>query len=147
MLGVPLRALSPVGEYLAAANPRAASRRLASVVTPLCLAVTMTGTILFAQTTLGHAAEREKREGITAPYVLVADRPGVPGAAAEVARRVDGVRAVTEVVETGGRGLGLGKYSVQGVTFEGLTKTMDLRAGGVSKLRGARRVASVWPVV
>ncbi|MEU5881424.1 FtsX-like permease family protein [Spirillospora sp. NPDC047279] len=136
VLGVPLKALSPVGGYLAAANTRAASRRLASVVTPLCLAVTMTCTILFAQTTLGHAARQEKREGITTRYVLAAGKPGVPSAAAEAARQVKGVQTVTEVVETNARGLGLGKYTVQGVTPEGLATTMDLKttSGSLARL-------------
>ncbi|MFB4313824.1 FtsX-like permease family protein [Actinomadura sp. 21ATH] len=135
-LSGPLNALSPVGGHLAAANARAGSRRLASVIAPLCLAVTMTCTILFAQTTLGHSAEREKREGITAQYVLASEAAGVPGAAAEAARGVKGVETVTEIVETEARGLGLGKYTVQGVTPEGVTRTMDLRttAGSLERL-------------
>ncbi|GAA2157172.1 FtsX-like permease family protein [Actinomadura napierensis] len=128
VLDGPLNALSPVGGHLAAANVRAGSRRLASVIAPLCLAVTMTCTILFAQTTLGHAAEREKQEGIAAQYVLASNAPGVPTAAAGAARKVKGVETVTEIVETNARGLGLGKYTVQGVTPQGLTRTMDLGA-------------------
>jgi putative ABC transport system permease protein len=138
LLSVPLNVLSPVGGYLAAANARANSRRLASVIAPLSLAVTMACTILFAQTTLGHAAQREVQEGTTAQYVLRAGPPGVPAEAAAAVRRVPGVEAVTEVVHTQARGMGLGKYTVQGMTPENLSRTVDLKteSGSLADMRG-----------
>ncbi|MFC7648717.1 ABC transporter permease [Streptosporangium lutulentum] len=49
---------SGAGGYLAAANLLTGARRLASVIAPLTLMVTMTCTILFVQDTTGHAAAR-----------------------------------------------------------------------------------------
>ncbi|GAA1286845.1 ABC transporter permease [Planotetraspora silvatica] len=121
LLGVPLR-LSGVGGHLAAANLRTGSRRVASVITPLSLLVAMTGTILFVQTTMGHAAEREAAAGGRADYVL---GPHLPGAAAQALRETPGVLAVTEVLRTSVR-VGLEKYGAQAVTPEGLDRTVDL---------------------
>ncbi|ANP48361.1 putative ABC transport system permease protein [Streptomyces griseochromogenes] len=121
LLAVPLRA-SRVGGHLAAANLRTGSRRLASVITPLCLLVAMTCTILFTQTTMGHAAQREVAAGSRADYVL---GPQVPGPVARSLRGRPGVEAVTEVLHTSVR-VGLSKYAAQAVTTEGLTRTTDL---------------------
>ncbi|WP_405152055.1 ABC transporter permease [Sphaerisporangium sp. NBC_01403] len=121
VLGVPLRA-SRVGGYLAAANLRAGSRRLASVITPLSLMVAMTCTILFVQTTMEHAAERQATSGTRADYTL---GPRVSAATASAVRKVPGVAAVTEVLRGSVR-IGLEKYGVQGVTPAGLERTLDL---------------------
>ncbi|GII32559.1 ABC transporter permease [Planotetraspora mira] len=121
LLGVPLR-LSRVGGHLAAANLRTGSRRLASVITPLTLLTAMTCTILFVQTTMGHAAEREAAAGGRADYVL---GPHLPGSAAQALRETPGVLAVTEVLRTSVR-VGLEKYGAQAVTPEGLDRTVDL---------------------
>ncbi|WP_225832428.1 FtsX-like permease family protein [Streptomyces sp. NK08204] len=121
LLPLPLRVFR-VGGYLAAANLRTGSRRLASVVTPLCLLISMTCTILFTQTTLGHAAQRELAAGTRADYVL---GPRIPSATARSLRHQPGVEAVTEVLHTSVR-VGLTKYGAQAVTTEGLTRTTDL---------------------
>ncbi|MGW6460072.1 FtsX-like permease family protein [Streptomyces sp. NPDC055078] len=124
VLGAPLR-LSRVAGHLAARNARANAQRLSAVITPLTLLVGMACTIVFAQTTLGSAAERQVREGVRADWVVESPGPGVPGAAAERIRALPGVTAVTEVVRTTVRSPGLDKYTVQGVTPEGLSATMD----------------------
>ena len=101
---------------------------------PLSLAITMTCTILFAQATLGHAAQLQAQDGITAQYELSAPGgPGIPGAAADAVRRLPGIAAVTEVVHTSVRDLGLTDYTAQGVTPEGLGQTLnlDVRAGSL----------------
>ncbi len=121
VLGAPMRAFR-VGGHLAAANLRAGTGRLAAVVTPLSLMVAMTCTILFVQTTMGHAAETQARAGTRADHVL---GPRVPEAAADAVRKVPGVVAVTEVLRTSVR-VGLAKYGAQGVTPAGLASTMDL---------------------
>ncbi|SNS07694.1 putative ABC transport system permease protein [Streptosporangium subroseum] len=123
---------SGAGGYLAAANLRTGARRLASVITPLTLMVTMTCTILFVQDTTGHAAAGQLRDGTRAAHVL---GPHVPAAAAEAVRHAPGVTAVTEVLHTTVR-IGLAKYGVQAVTPDGLERTMSLgvRSGSIDLL-------------
>jgi putative ABC transport system permease protein len=123
---------SGAGGYLAAANLRTGARRLASVITPLTLMVTMTCTILFVQDTTGHAAAGQLRDGTRAAHVL---GPHVPAAAAEAVRNAPGVTAVTEVLHTTVR-IGLAKYGVQAVTPDGLGQTMSLgvRSGSIDLL-------------
>ncbi|GIH65710.1 FtsX-like permease family protein [Microbispora siamensis] len=104
-LGIALRA-SRAG-YLAARNLRTGPGRTASVMAPLTLLVAMTCTILFTQTTMGHASAAQAAAGTHADYV-------VSGATADAVRRVPGVRAVTSVVRTSVR-IGLDKYGAQGV--------------------------------
>ncbi|WP_433258679.1 FtsX-like permease family protein [Streptosporangium sp. CA-135522] len=115
---LPLRAPGVAG-HLAKKNLRAGSGRLASMITPLSLMMAMTCTILFVQTTMGHAAQGEVSAGVKADYVLG------PGASAAAARAVPGVRAATEVLRTSVR-IDLEKYAVQAVTPDGLNQTMDL---------------------
>ncbi|MGI5161090.1 FtsX-like permease family protein [Microbispora sp. CA-102843] len=105
LLGVALRA-SRAG-YLAARNLRTGPGRMASVMAPLTLLVAMTCTILFTQTTMGHASAAQAAAGTHADYV-------VSGAPADAVRRVPGVKAVTSVVRTSVR-IGLDKYGAQGV--------------------------------
>ncbi|MFB4306260.1 ABC transporter permease [Actinomadura sp. GTD37] len=131
---VPLR-LSPVGGHLAAANLRAGARRLASVVTPLTLMIGLTATILFVQTTMGGAATSQADDGIVAAHVA---GPKIPHDAAERIRRTPGVTAVTEVLHSTVR-VNLENYGVQGVTPDGLDRTMDLdvRAGSLAGLNAS----------
>ncbi|GAB2576299.1 FtsX-like permease family protein [Streptomyces capparidis] len=137
----PLLRLSRTSGHLAAANARANAARTASAIAPLALLVGMVCTVLFTQTTLGGAARAEERAGTRAAWVLAADAPGVPGAAADAARRVPGVTAVTEVVTTEVR-VGLAKYSARGVTAAGLTRTWDPRVtAGTLEGFGGRDVA------
>ncbi|RPE40136.1 putative ABC transport system permease protein [Streptomyces sp. Ag109_O5-1] len=132
LLAGPLR-LTGHGGRLATANLRGNAARMASVVTPLTLLIGMTCTVLFVQSTLGDAARAQARVGVTADWVVAAQGPGVPAAAARQLRtRHD---AVTEVVRTTVR-IGLDKYAAQGVTPEGLTRTWDpeVTAGSLGRL-------------
>ncbi|MCP2343013.1 ABC transporter permease [Actinomadura rupiterrae] len=131
LAAVPLRASGGTGE-LAAANLRTSARRLASVITPLTLMIAMSGTLLFAQSTLTGAAAKQARTGTIADYRL---GPAVPAATADRLRQVPGVRAVTEVVHSRVRAVD-SPYSVQGVTPSGLAATMDLdvRDGSLDRL-------------
>ncbi|MEV4108767.1 ABC transporter permease [Nonomuraea sp. NPDC049695] len=115
---LPLRAPGVAG-YLARKSLRAGTGRLASVITPLTLMTAMTCTILFVQTTMGHAAQGEVTAGVKADHVLA------PGASVAAVRRTPGVRAVTEVLHTSVR-IDLEKYEAQAVTLDGLEQTMDL---------------------
>ncbi|MFC0601989.1 FtsX-like permease family protein [Streptomyces palmae] len=126
VLGAPLR-LSRTAGHLAAHNARANAKRLAAVITPLTLLVGMACTIVFVQTTLSDAAERQTQDGVVADWVIGSSGPGVPGAAADRLRRTPGVEAVTEVVHTTVRTPDLSKYTAQGVTPRGLAATMDLK--------------------
>ncbi|MFE2066181.1 ABC transporter permease [Streptomyces sp. NPDC059467] len=132
LLAGPLR-LTGHGGRLATANLRGNAARMASVVTPLTLLIGMTCTVLFVQSTLGDAARAQARAGVTADWVVAAQGPGVPAAAARQLRtRHD---AVTEVVRTTVR-IGLDKYAAQGVTPEGLARTWDpeVTAGSLGRL-------------
>ncbi|TLP62198.1 ABC transporter permease [Microbispora triticiradicis] len=105
LLGVALRA-SRAG-HLAARNLRTDPGRMASVMAPLTLLVALTCTILFTQTTMGHASAAQAAAGSHADYT-------VSGATADAVRRVPGVTAVTSVVRTSVR-VGLDRYGAQGV--------------------------------
>ncbi|MER6451275.1 ABC transporter permease [Streptomyces sp900105245] len=132
LLAGPLR-LTGHGGRLATANLRGNAARMASVVTPLTLLIGMTCTVLFVQSTLGDAARTQAREGVRADWVVAAQGPGVPG---EAARRLRARHdTVTEVVRTTVR-IGLDKYSAQGVTPAGLTRTWDpdVTAGSLGRL-------------
>ncbi|MBE1589286.1 putative ABC transport system permease protein [Nonomuraea angiospora] len=133
---LPLRAPGVAG-YLARKSLRAGTGRLASVIVPLTLMTAMTCTILFVQTTMGHAAQGELSAGVRADHVLG------PGASAAAARQVPGVRAVTEVLRTSVR-IDLEKYAVQAVTPGGLERTMDLGvvAGSLDGLGGTSAAIS-----
>jgi putative ABC transport system permease protein len=142
VLGAAARRLSPASGFLAAENTRAEAHRLAAVVTPLSLAVAMASTVLFTQTTVSHAAGEQVRAGTTAPYVLSAAGPGVPGAAAEAVRKVAGVSAVTQVVRTTVRA-GEDKFPAQGASSAGLARTVDpgVVRGGFDAMRDTGTVA------
>ncbi|MDN3261283.1 FtsX-like permease family protein [Streptomyces sp. CSDS2] len=122
-LGRPLR-LSRVSGYLAMANSRTNLRRVSGALTPLTLLVGMTCTIIFVQSTLGHAAQSQARDGNRADYTLASAGPGVPREAADTVRELSGVSTVTEVVRSTVR-VGLDKFQVQGVSTKGLGGTMD----------------------
>ncbi|KAB8163900.1 FtsX-like permease family protein [Streptomyces sp. 3MP-14] len=125
LLGAPLRAFRVTG-HLATEHARANAARLAAVITPLTLLVAMACTILFTQTTLGEAAERQAGRGVLADWVVTAQGPGVPAEAASRLRDLPGTTAVTEVVRGTVRTPGLDKYPVQGVTAEGAATALDL---------------------
>ncbi|MFD9498003.1 FtsX-like permease family protein [Streptomyces sp. NPDC060035] len=132
VLAGPLR-LTGHGGRLATANLRGNAVRMAAVVTPLTLLVGMTCTVLFVQPTLGNAARTETREGVRADWVVASHGPGVPAEAAHRLRTHHDV--VTEVVRTTVR-VGLDKYTAQGVTPAGLTRTWDpdVTAGSLERL-------------
>lgn len=134
VLAVPLRVPGVTG-YLAGRNLRAGRKRLASLITPLTLLIALTCTILFVQTTMADATQHELDAGVRADHVI-------PGGTVAAARRVPGVEAATAVLRTSAR-IDLEKYSVQGVTPEGLDRTMDLGVVAGSLARFGDRSAAV----
>ncbi|MGG8406341.1 ABC transporter permease, partial [Streptomyces sp. 12297] len=142
LLAGPLRAAGVNGR-LATANLRGKATRMASAVTPVALLVGMTCTVLFVQPTLGDAARAQARDGVRAGWVLSAAGPGVTAGAAERVRRIPGVTAATEIVNTTVR-VGFTKYAAQGVTPAGLTRTWDpqVTAGTLAGFGGHRAAVS-----
>ncbi|WP_037837327.1 ABC transporter permease [Streptomyces sp. NRRL F-5650] len=139
VLGLPLRA-SRTGGWLALQHLRAGAHRMASVVMPLTLLIAMACTILFAQTTTEHAAAAQRERGNTADFVV---GPHAPAPAAEALAAVPGVRTVTRVLHSQVRD-GLTRRSVQGVTPERLTDTLDLgvTAGDLGELADGTAAAA-----
>lgn len=119
---------------LAAANSRTNSRRLASAITPIVLAVAFASTLVFMNTSESHVADKQLRAGITADHVIK-DPAGPPGAAAERAARTPGVDTAVGLLNTqvlvptgSGEFKALQGASTQGVSGSGaqLAKVQDL---------------------
>ncbi|WP_199823969.1 ABC transporter permease [Streptomyces sp. NBRC 109706] len=135
LAALPLRLFRVTG-HLAIEHARANAARLAAVITPLTLLIAMACTIAFSGTTLGNAAERQVRDGVSADWVVTAEGPGVPAEAAERLRELPGTTAVTEVLHSTLRTPGLDRYTARGVTADGLAGTLDLAvsAGSIDRL-------------
>lgn len=133
--------VSRVGGFLAGANLRAGSHRLASVLTPLALLVAMACTILFSHTTMDRAAAAQQSAATHADYVV---GPRVPTDVVGAVRAVPGVRAVTEVLHA--RVLtGQIDRPITAVTPDGLAEDLDpgVEAGSMASLSpGTLAVAS-----
>ncbi len=145
LLAAPVRRLWPVHGYLATANMRANSRRLAAAVTPIVLAVAVVSVQLFSQSTLAAAAGRQTVDGIVADHVVTGSDGGVGGAVTDELRRELGDDAtVTPVVHSQVivRYTELGdpaqeSFAAQGLDPAGLDRTLDLevRDGDLGDLR------------
>ncbi|MGN9843928.1 ABC transporter permease [Nonomuraea sp. H19] len=122
LLALPLAA-SRVGGYLATRNLRSGTKRMASVISPLTLMVALTCTILFVQTTMGHAAEQQAAAGARADHV-------VTGVSAAAVRDVPGVVAVSQVLRTSVR-VGLTKYGAQAADVDPRTMDLGITAGSI----------------
>ena len=70
LLGLPLAAVSRGPGMLARANTRANLRRVASVATPVMLAISLVCTILFAKSALQQQTTEQTARRTTATYVL-----------------------------------------------------------------------------
>ncbi|WP_233552604.1 ABC transporter permease [Jiangella rhizosphaerae] len=145
LLGGPVRRLSPVHGYLATANMRANSRRLAAAVTPIVLAVAFVSFQLFSQSTLAAAAGRQTVDGVVADHVVTGQDGGVaPAVTDELRRELDDDTTVTPVVHSRivARYSELGEptmetFPAQGLDPDGLEHTLDLevREGDLGDLR------------
>ena len=116
---------------LAAANNRANPHRLASVVTPLTLAVALTGPVAFAPATLEHAAAAQRAAAVHADLAVL---PSGPGLTAEVVAHVRSARGVeaANVERRSMLRLGQDRYPVSGMTPGAISATVDLGVGSGS---------------
>ncbi|MFI2427573.1 ABC transporter permease [Streptomyces sp. NPDC018955] len=135
---------------LAAANSRVNSRRLASAITPIVLAMAFASTLVFMHTSESHVSSEQLREGVTADHV-VTDAAGLPADAADRAARAPGVDAAVSLLNTqvlvpvrGGGETSLQGMATQGVSGSGaqLAKVQDLdvRDGSLDRV-GPGRIA------
>ncbi len=145
LAGGPLRRISPVGGYLAAANLRASSRRFAAAVTPLVLAITMASVQIFNQTTLSAAAAEQARDGVVADFVLSGSASGLSPQVTASARGVNGVAVASPIVRSQvfvpqreADQERVTSYAAQGVVPERLGEVLDLepRSGDLARLHG-----------
>lgn len=100
ILAVPLRRFLGAEGYLAAANAVAGSRRLATAIGPLFLAVGFSCVQMFIPATMAAGGTRDVEVGIRADFAITAGATGVPAAVVEQAGRVPGVRTVTRIAGT-----------------------------------------------
>lgn len=126
--------------YLASANLRANARGMVPVLTALVLAVGFGGSVWFLQDNLERQTLAQSRDGMLADRALV-PAAGLPDSALAEVRQVPGVEAASGLRRTtvivkgfdGGE-----RLPAQGVTTDGLTRTVDLdvREGDLVDLRG-----------
>ncbi|MFJ9175001.1 ABC transporter permease [Streptomyces sp. NPDC102360] len=135
---------------LAAANSRTNSRRSASAITPIVLAMAFASTLVFMHTSESKVSADQLRAGITADHA-VTDPAGLPAGAADRAARAPGVDAAVSLLDTqvlvpvdlGGE-TSLQATAAQGISGSGgeLAKVQDLdvRRGSLDRV-GAGRIA------
>ncbi|MGW1106196.1 ABC transporter permease [Streptomyces sp. NPDC002540] len=144
VIGFPLRAAGASGS-LAAANSRTNSRRLASAITPIVLAMAFSSTLVFMHTSEERVIAHQQRDAITADHIVSAPA-GLASDATERAAATPGVTTAvgllrgSVLVATGSGGeRRLQTTSVQGITGSGrdLTEVQDLdvRSGSLTGLR------------
>ncbi|MFJ1846362.1 FtsX-like permease family protein [Streptomyces sp. NPDC088146] len=95
-----MRLLFPVPGRLATDTATAAAVRLASVITPIALALSFGASQLFVQTTAVNATRTQAAAGLHADQVLVSNGPGVPRAMYRAVERTAGPGTVTAVKRT-----------------------------------------------
>lgn len=144
LLGLPLAALSRGPGMLARANTRANLRRVASVATPVMLAVSLICTILFAKSAYQQETTAQTAHRTTAEYVIRADdAPGIPHGVTAAVARVPGVAvasgtlATTAIVKADG--VNPSAVEARGVDASSLVGVLDLdvRSGSLADLHGA----------
>ncbi|MFJ1643849.1 FtsX-like permease family protein [Streptomyces sp. NPDC088258] len=131
--------------FLAAANSRAAARRLAAAVTPLVLTIGFATSQFYSQTTLAEATRHQARAATVADLVVSGAGGGVAPEVADAARDIPGVTATTPLVATEVVAVGrtlldepLSRSVAHGIDATGLTGTLDLpvASGRLGDLRG-----------
>ncbi len=143
LISLPLRAGgAPAG--LAAANTRANSRRLASAITPIVLAMAFSSTLVFLHTSEDHARDYQRRAGIVADHIVSAP-DGLPADTAARAARTPGVRTTVVLLRAGvlvstasGETRMLTSAAAQGVSATGdalrTVQDLDVRTGDQSAI-------------
>ncbi|MFC9753503.1 FtsX-like permease family protein [Streptomyces sp. NPDC056921] len=139
-----MRLLFPVPGRLATDTATAAAVRLASVITPIALALSFGASQLFVQTTAVNATRTQAAAGLHADQVLVSNGPGVPRAMYRAVERTAGpgtataVKRTTVVMSVAAQ---LQSLPTQGV--KGALSDLDpgVKAGSLKGLRGKNTVA------
>lgn len=138
LIGLPLRLGGPAA-HLAAANTRANSRRLASALTPIVLAMAFSSTLVFLHTSQAQAASDQRRAGVVADHVI-SSPDGLPAGTAARAARTPGVATAVGLLRTGalvqtgsGENRMLLNVPTQGISGTGsqlrAVQDLDLRSG------------------
>ncbi|MFE6665112.1 FtsX-like permease family protein [Streptomyces sp. NPDC057697] len=145
-----MRLLFPVPGRLATDTATAAAVRLASVITPIALALSFGASQLFVQTTAVNATRTQAAAGLRADHVLVSDGPGVPRAMYQAVKETAGPGTVTAVKRTTvvmSVADQLQSLPTQGV--KGALSNLDpgVKAGSLKDLRGKNTVALSTNVV
>ena len=131
LLGLPLAAVSRGPGMLARANTRANLRRVASVATPLMLAVSLVCTIFYGKTILERQTTEQTAQRTTAGYVLRArTAAGLPSDTGAAARRVPGVAhasgSFATSVVVAADGINLRSFPARAVDASTLADVIDL---------------------
>ncbi|WP_329198687.1 ABC transporter permease [Streptomyces sp. NBC_01435] len=141
VIGIPLRAAGASGS-LAAANSRTNSRRLASAITPIVLAMAFSSTLVFMQTSQERVTAHQQRDAITADHIVTAPA-GLGSDATERAAATPGVSTAVGLIRTsvlvpGGDGPVPQSASAQGVIGSGKelarVQDLDVRTGSLAAL-------------
>ncbi|MFF7451143.1 MULTISPECIES: FtsX-like permease family protein [unclassified Streptomyces] len=143
LFGLPLRG-ADAPAVLAAANARTNSRRMASAITPIVLAMAFSSVLLFLHTSEDHVAAEQRREGITADHIVTADGPGLAPDAVRQAERAPDVTAAVGLLKTSvlvpASGGALQAATAQGVTGSAraleAVQDLDVKEGRLSLGRG-----------
>jgi putative ABC transport system permease protein len=143
-LGPVMRLLFPVPGRLATETATAAAVRLASVITPIALALSFGASQLFVQTTAVHATRTQAAAGVRADQVLVSDGPGVPRAMYQAVEKTAGPGTVTAVKRTTVvMPIADQLQSLPAQGMKGALSNLDpgVKAGSLKGLRGTNAVA------
>ncbi|MHC3816668.1 FtsX-like permease family protein [Streptomyces sp. DT9] len=143
VLGLPLRAGGPSAS-LAAANSRANSRRMASAITPIVLAMAFSSTLVFMHTSEDRAIEHQQRAAVTADRIVSAP-DGLASDATERAAATPGVSTAVGLLRTSvlvpagsGGDTWLENAPAQGVIGSGrelaAVQDLDVRTGSLGTL-------------
>ncbi|MGW0672176.1 FtsX-like permease family protein [Streptomyces sp. NPDC002746] len=143
VLGLPLRAGGPSAS-LAAANSRANSRRMASAITPIVLAMAFSSTLVFMHTSEDRAIEHQQRDAVTAdrivsaPAGLASDATARAAATPGVSTAVGLLRTSVLVPAGSGGDTWLENAPAQGVIGTGrelaAVQDLDVRTGSLDAL-------------
>ncbi|ATL27767.1 ABC transporter permease [Streptomyces formicae] len=134
LFGLPLRGAG-ASASLAAANSRSNSRRMASAITPIVLAMAFSSVLVFMHTSEERVAADQQRAGITADHIVSSDQGLAPGAVREAAA-ADGVTSAVGLLKTSvlvpvgsGGDRWLASASTQGITGSAadLAEVQDLK--------------------
>ncbi|MFI9019193.1 FtsX-like permease family protein [Streptomyces griseus] len=139
-----MRLLFPVSGRLATDTATAAAVRLASVITPIALALSFGASQLFVQTTAVNATRTQAAAGLHADQVLVSNGPGVPQTMYRAVERTTGLGSVTAVKRTTvvmSVAAQLQSLPTQGVKGALSHLDPDVKAGRLKNLHGKNTVA------